>query len=179
MTFRRSRTVSKNMLWSLTDLAITVRGSVSNELPAYGIPVIQAGWSEWSACGLSRVAEDQESYWKIVDASILAIKNGEQLITEEQVQRARMWLWLYRAGADVVSPFLPHWEVWPADVLLRALHVTMRYVETDADPLFAAVERMWRRREPLLTRFDLAGDVSTVAIPRTREAVGGVPHVVS
>jgi hypothetical protein len=179
MAFRRSKTITKNMLWSLTDLGLTVRGSVSNELPAYGIPVIQAGWSEWSACGLSRVAEDQESYWKLVESAIVAIKAGEQLITPEQVQRARLWLWFYRAGADVVSPLIPHWEVWPADVLLRTLHVTMRYVESDGDQLFAAVERMWRRREPLLTRFDFTEDMSTVVVPRTREATGSVPHVLS
>ena len=42
LAFRPSATLSKNALWSLTDLGVTVRGSVSNELPAYGIPVIQA-----------------------------------------------------------------------------------------------------------------------------------------
>src|SRR6185312_13422871 len=49
LTFRASTSLSKNALWSLTDLGVTVRGSVSNELPAYGIPVVQAGWSEWSS----------------------------------------------------------------------------------------------------------------------------------
>jgi hypothetical protein len=29
-------------------------------------------------------------------------------------------------------------------------------VESDGDPAFTAVRRMWRRREPFLTRFDLA-----------------------
>jgi hypothetical protein len=30
-----------------------------------------------------------------------------------------------------------------------------RHIESDADPLFAAVERMWAQREPMLTRVDL------------------------
>jgi hypothetical protein len=170
MAFRPSRALSKNVLWSLVDLGVTVRGSVSNELPAYGIPVIQAGWSEWSACGLSRVTEDRESYWTALGTALAGLRTGAELITAEQVRRARLWLWFYRAGADVVSPLCPHWETWPADILLRTLHVTMRYVESDADPLFAAVERMWRRREPLLTRFDLDDARTRETIPTARRA---------
>jgi hypothetical protein len=154
MAFRPSATLSKNALWSLTDLGVTVRGSVSNELPAYGIPVIQAGWSEWSSCGLSTVVDDADAYWKTLEESVNQIREGVELVTAEQVQRARLWLWLYRSGTDVVTPLVPQWEVWPADVLLKVLRATFRHIESDADPLFAAVERMWTRKEPMLTRTD-------------------------
>lgn len=155
MAFQPSAKISKNALWSVTDLGVTVRGSVSNELPAYGIPVIQAGWSEWSACGLSTVVDDVEAYDKTLDDMITALRRGEPTVTPEQVHRARLWLWLYRSGADVVTPLVPQWEVWPADHLLRSLRAAFRHIESDADPLFAAVERMWTRREPMLTRVDL------------------------
>ncbi|MFI5494494.1 hypothetical protein [Actinoplanes sp. NPDC051859] len=154
LAFRPSATLSKNALWSLTDLGVTVRGSVSNELPAYGIPVIQAGWSEWSSCGLSTVVEDQDAYWKTLDQSISAIADGTDLVSEEQVRRARLWLWLYRSGTDVVTPLVPQWEVWPADTLFKTMRAAFRHIEADADPLFAAVERMWTRQEPMLTRTD-------------------------
>ncbi|MFI5935082.1 hypothetical protein [Actinoplanes sp. NPDC051494] len=154
MAFTPSATLSKNALWSLTDLGVTVRGSVSNELPAYGIPVIQAGWSEWSSCGLSIVVDDQDAYWKTLEQSITAIRAGEELVTEEQVRRARLWLWLYRSGTDVVTPLVPQWEVWPADTLLKTMRATFRHIEADADPMYTAVERMWTRREPMLTRTD-------------------------
>ncbi len=143
-----------NFLWSVADLGVTVRGSVSNELPAYGIPVIQAGWSEWSACGLSTVVDDVDTYWKTLGDTISAIRHGEATISEEQVRRARLWLWLYRSGADVVTPLVPQWEVWPADTLLKTMRATFRHIEADADPLFTAVERMWTRQEPMLTRTD-------------------------
>jgi hypothetical protein len=133
-----------------------VRGSVSNELPAYGIPVIQAGWSEWSACGLSTVVDDADAYWKTLQDSIDAIRDGAALVTDEQVRRARLWLWLYRSGTDVVTPLVPQWEVWPADVLLKTMRAAFRHIESDADPLFAAVERMWTREELMLTRTDFA-----------------------
>nr|BFE76984.1 hypothetical protein GCM10020092_102850 [Actinoplanes digitatis] len=112
LAFRPSATLSKNALWSLTDLGVTVRGSVSNELPAYGIPVIQAGWSEWSSCGLSTVVDDRDAYFKTLEQGITAIRDGADLVTEEQVRRARLWLWLYRSGTDVVTPLVPQWEVW-------------------------------------------------------------------
>ncbi|GIJ26799.1 hypothetical protein Vqi01_19610 [Micromonospora qiuiae] len=155
MVFQPSKDLSKNGLWSVVDLGVTVRGSVSNELPAYGIPVIQAGWSEWSDCGLSTVVEDPEAYWKALDSAIAALRNGEETISAEQVERARLWLWFYRSATDLFTPQVPHWEVWPADYLLRAVRTAFRHIESDADPLFEAVERMWTRREPVLTRMDL------------------------
>ena len=154
IAFRPSAALSKNALWSLTDLGVTVRGSVSNELPAYGIPVIQAGWSEWSSCGLSIVVDDADAYFKTLEQSINQIRDGVELVTAEQVERARLWLWLYRSGTDVVTPLVPQWEVWPADVLFKVIRATFRHIESDADPLFASVERMWTRREPMLTRTD-------------------------
>lgn len=155
MAFRPSRALSKNMLWSMADLGVTVRGSVSNELPAYGIPAIQAGWSEWSACGLSDVAADRDDYWRLLDTAVRGLVHGERLVTDEQVERARLWHWFYRAGNDVASPLVPHWDVGAGDQLLRVVRVAMTGMETDGDPLFAATRRMWERREPFLTRLDL------------------------
>jgi hypothetical protein len=34
----------------------------------------------------------------------------------------------------------------------------MDHVEPDSDPLFASVRRMWERRDPVLTRYDLTSD---------------------
>lgn len=153
--FMPSVSLSKNMLWSLADLGVTVRGSVSNELPAYGIPAIQAGWSEWSACGLSTVARTRAEYWHLLEESIDLLAKGVPLLGAEQKERARLWMWLYRSGADLSSPLVPHWESGAGDELLRALSVNMGHLESDGDPLYPAIQRMWERREPVLTRFDL------------------------
>jgi hypothetical protein len=171
MAFRASRQLSKNVLWSLTDLGLTVRGSVSNELPAYGIPVIQSGWSEWSSCGLSLVAEDPATYWRTLDATLGKLTAGQPVITEDQVLRARLWLWFYRSAADVVSGLVPTWDLWPADHLLQAVRAYMRQVEPDGEPVFAAVERLWLRREPVLTRASLP--VGGATPPQARGAVLG------
>jgi hypothetical protein len=170
MRFLASADLSKNALWSLTDLGVTVRGSVSNELPAFGTPVVQAGWSEWSSCGLSTVVLDRDAYWKALGMSVEALARGEEVITAEQVERARLWLWFYRGAADVPSPLVPAWDIRPEDDLLRAIDINMRSIESDGDPIFAATERMWSRREPFLTRFDLTAPHTLARlVTRTRE----------
>jgi len=164
MRFMRSTELSKNQQWSLIDLATTVRGSVSNELPAYGIPVIQAGWSEWSACGLGQVVPTSGEYLAALETAIAAVGRGERLCTEEQVQRARLWHWLYRGGADVLTGLVPHWEFIPQAALFFAIGLHMRYVEDTFDPLFRQVEHMWREREPILTRVPMPA-VEARAVP--------------
>jgi hypothetical protein len=156
LAFRPSGQVSKNLVWSLADLALTVRGSVGNELPAYGIPVVQAGWSEWSGCGFARVARDVADYWRLLDDAIGALTSGRPLLSDEDIERARLWAWFYRSGTDVNSSLVQHWEMGQNAALFRALRVAMRNIEPDADGAFTAVRRMWTRREPFLTRFDLA-----------------------
>ncbi|MEU4571649.1 hypothetical protein ACBI99_41695 [Nonomuraea sp. ATR24] len=163
LAFAPSLDLSKNMLWSLTDAGVTVRGSVSSELPAFGIPVIQAGWSEWSGCGLSNVAETRADYWRLLADAVARHAKGESTLGPEQRERARLWLWLYRCGADVSSPLLPHWELGDGEEYLRALSVSMRHVERDGDPLHCAVRRMWERREPLLSRFDFRDQAGLAA----------------
>lgn len=154
MVFMPSLALSKNALWSMTEVGVTVRGSVSNELPAFGIPVIQAGWSEWSGCGLSHVAQTRDDYWRLLGEAVAKHAKGESILGAEQRERARLWLWLYRSGADVPSPLVPHWEVGQGNEYLSTLAAGLRHVERDGDPLYCSVRRMWERRDPLLSRFD-------------------------
>lgn len=160
MAFAGSKDVSKNLLWSLTDLGITVRGSISNELPAYGIGAIQAGWSEWSSCGVSTVATGVDDYWSAVDTAIGKLKAGAELVGAEQRERARLWHWFYRAATDVSTQLVPHWEAGQSDQLLKILRVYMQHAESDGDPAYTSARRMWQRREPFLTRFDLTAPFS-------------------
>lgn len=163
LAFVPSRELSKNLLWSLTDLGVTVRGSVSNELPAYGIPAVQAGWSEWSGCGLSRVATGVDDYWSTMDTALRELHAGVPMVSAEQRERARLWHWFYRCAADVSTGLVPHWEAGQSDQLLRLLRVVMQHVESDGEPAFTATRRMWQRREPFLTRFDLTGPARALA----------------
>ncbi|NHA00768.1 hypothetical protein G5V59_14570 [Nocardioides sp. W3-2-3] len=76
------------------------------------------------------------------------------LITPEQVERARLWMWFYRCASDVPSGLVQQWPVGEGDELFEILAVNMLHVESDGEPAFAAMNRMWRRREPFLSRFD-------------------------
>jgi hypothetical protein len=154
MKFMPSMELSKNFLTSLADLVLTVRGSVSNEYPALGIPALQSGWSEWSGCGFTTVAITPEDYVKALDDHLARLIAGESLITPEQVQRARLWTWFYRSASDVPSGLVQQWQVGQSDALFDLLSINMLHVESDADPAFAGMARMWSRREPVMTRVD-------------------------
>jgi hypothetical protein len=158
LAFAKSMDLSRNMIWSLADLGVTIRGSVGAELPAYGVGVVQAGWSEWSGIGFDSVARDPDHYRLLMEESLTALKAGRPLVSDEQVDRARLWMWFYRSATDVPSVFVQHWELGATDVLFKVLRTTMDHVEPDSDPLFASVRRMWERRDPVLTRYDLTSD---------------------
>ena len=175
LEFRQSMELTKNTQWSLIDLAVTVRGSVSNEFPAYGIPAVQAGWSEWSHIGLSMRADSQEEYWRLISETIDHLKAGEQVITEEQIAKARLWLWFYRCGTDVPSGFIPHWESLQGDMLYRMVSLALTQVESDGDAGLVAVRRMLKQREPFLTRVDLTVDRDELA--NATAAVGPVHDI--
>ena len=177
LAFVRSMDLSKNLMWSMVDLGVTVRGSVSNELPAFGIPCIQAGWSEWSDIGFTMVASDVADYRRLLTDSIGALKAGQPLLTEEQIDKARLWMWFYRSATDVPSVFVQQWELGEGDELFRTLKMSMQYVESDDDPVFEAVQRMWTRQEPLLTRFDMrTGDLGDSGAEPDSSAVVTAPQ---
>ena len=164
LVFRPSLSISRNALWSVTDLAVTVRGSVSAEFPAYGIPALQAGWSEWSHLGFCRRADTAEDYLDALRSSVRDLAAGVPLITAEQARRARLWLWFYRSGADVTSPLVPHWENGQGTALHQLVTTAMNHVEDDSDQAYVALRRLWERRDPVLTRMDLGLDSAGLAV---------------
>ncbi|NJP94113.1 hypothetical protein HCN51_32550 [Nonomuraea sp. FMUSA5-5] len=142
-------TLSTTMLWSMADAGVAFGDS---DLPAFGIPVIQAGWSAGGACGATHVPGSPEEHRRLLEEAVARHAKGESLLGPEQRERARLWMWLRRCGADVPTQLLAHWE--QGTDYARTLAVNLRHVEPGADPLQGAVRRMWERREPLLTRFD-------------------------
>ncbi|MBO1756156.1 hypothetical protein [Allobranchiibius sp. CTAmp26] len=166
LRFAPSSTLTKNELWSLADLVVTVRGSVSSEFPAYGIPAVQAGWTEWSHCGFTMRADDRAQYWQVLADAAAALVRGDDLITDDQVERARLWMWFYRSGSDVSTGLVPHWEQGIGERLHRQLTIAMNCVEGDADALFTTVARWWSHPRPALLRAsidDVAASMRTVA----------------
>lgn len=157
----RAGPLSANLLWSVADVGVAFGDS---DLPAFGIPVIQAGWAEGSACGATHVPRSPSEHRLMLEEAIARHAKGESFLGPEQRERARLWFWLRRCGADVPSQLLPHWQ--HGDDYARALTVNLRHVERDGDPLYGALARMWERREPLLTRFDFH-DPATLAATLT------------
>lgn len=158
--FRRSDTLTKNTIWSLCDLGLTVRGSISNELPAFGIGALQSGWSEWSHAGVSHRADTQNDYWSMLEVLLNQLKDGAGSATHEQLRRGRLWQWFYRSAADLTTPFVPHWSAGEDDAMISTLTATLGNAEPVGDALFTSVSRMWRSRSSVLLR-DGVPDVGT------------------
>lgn len=152
LVFRRSNELTKNSIWSLVDLAVTVRGSIGHEMPAYGIGSLQAGWSEWSHCGIGHVADTPDAYWTALGIRIDDLRGGRGSATWDQMRRARIWQWYYRSVTDVPTCFVPHWDHHNDEYLVDHVARNYRHVEPDGEPLFEAVAEMWRHRAPVLQR---------------------------
>lgn len=158
MSFMQSLDLSRNLQASLSDTVVTVRGSISTEFPAMGIPAIQAGWSDWSMCGFTTVATSAEEYFVILRRHIGGLLAGVELISADQIDRARLWAWFYRSASDIPSPLVQQWQVGEGDALFNLLATNMMQVETDGEPAFSSVRRLWERRETFLSRFDWVGN---------------------
>ena len=86
--------------------------------------------------------------------SITELAAGRSVLQPQQVERARLWLWFYRTMADVSTSLVPVWAL-SNDATVLAATAALRHVEPDGDPLFLAMRRMWERRDPLISRFDV------------------------
>lgn len=150
--FMPSTDLTKSELWALADLVVTVRGSVSNEFPAFGTPALQAGWSEWSHCGFTMRADTRRQYKRLLTTSLSRLTSGAELMTADQVRRARLWMWFYRSGSDVQTPLVPHWNLDNQQRMRSELTFALAQSENDADPLFTRVASWLRHPTPALMR---------------------------
>ncbi|MBW9209506.1 hypothetical protein KV100_07545 [Mumia sp. zg.B21] len=154
MSFVRSLDLSRAALASVVDLGLTVRGSIGTELPMMGVPVIQCGWSEYSHCGMTRRADTVDDYFTLLDEHVAGLSAGDRMITDEEIRRARLWTWFYRSATDVPSYFTPHFAFGEGTWMQMIATRMLEDVEPDGDPAEIAVQRMWKRREPMITRGD-------------------------
>jgi hypothetical protein len=83
-------------LFRITDVGVTIRGTVGIELPPLGVPVITAGTSDYSGKGFTIDADTVAGY----ETNLRAIPELDRL-TAEQVQLAR----LYAYGIFCVRPW--------------------------------------------------------------------------
>lgn len=114
-------------LFGITDVGVTIRGTVGIELPPLGVPMIVAGTSDYSGKGFTIDANTVEEY----EANLRSIPELGRL-TDEQVQLAK----LYAYGIFCVRPwrfesftldFLPLDEA--AETLEHRLRINVRTVE--------------------------------------------------
>ncbi|HEX5740395.1 MAG TPA: hypothetical protein VFY17_02435 [Pilimelia sp.] len=161
--------VGRNAMVGLADLAVVPHGRLAPALAGWGVPVLAAAVAPWSGCGFVLPDTGGAPYPERLHAAVADLAAGRLAADGARVARARLWRWLADAGADIVSGLVPPWDLWPAEHLLRAVTVHLRQVEPDGEPVFAAVERAFTHRLPLLTRADLPAGPAPGAAPHCRE----------
>lgn len=77
-------------LIELIDIGITISGTIGNELPLFGKPVITAGEAQYSGKGFSIMANNRDEYFKI-----LKTINNIKPLNDEQIQNARKSAYSY------------------------------------------------------------------------------------
>ena len=98
--------LTKAELFAVTSLALTVRGSLGFDFAAAGVPVVLSGRSRMSDIGFASVAEDIDGYFALLRKPL-----EELAMTQEQVERARLYVMHTRLVMQVPSGFLPSLNV--------------------------------------------------------------------
>ena len=92
--------LSRHELLAITDLAITVRGSIGFEAPMLGIPALCAGRGPYSACKTASIVTDKASYFTALEVS--------PALKPEALTHARCYYYFDQLVGDVPSSaFVP------------------------------------------------------------------------
>jgi hypothetical protein len=128
--------LSRQEVLSVTDLALSVRGSIGIEAPAAGIPCLLAGHALYSDCGFSQTALDARTF----EAALL---QGESLVPLSQEAQMRAQAYAYydvALGALTTTAFDPVGSFFedPAGFFSRLTRRMRRY-HCETDPMLEAV----------------------------------------
>jgi hypothetical protein len=92
-------------LFSLCDLAVTVRGSITYEMAVFGKPALLAGRSGLSDLGFCFVANSASEYERLLTRDFHTLK-----VSADMQERANFYLIYDRVVCRVESTFLPYWD---------------------------------------------------------------------
>ena len=129
--------LEKVEVFALTDLAVTVRGSIAYEMSTFGKPALLAGRSVLSDLGFCHVARSEAEYERL-----LTTDPTELALTPEMRERAIFYLMYDKVACRIESKFLPYWtyrlsgdsNIW------YALCERILYNISDMDPVIPALE---------------------------------------
>ena len=141
--------VSPFSFFQITDVGITVRGTVGIELPCFGIPVLTAGTGRYSGKGFTYDSSDIEAYLSLIDGIHVTPK-----LSDGQVKLAVMYayfifyarparydqIFLDKYQTDPLSPRYRDFELCLPSIRDISLHPQMKaileFIENDDKDFF-------------------------------------------
>jgi hypothetical protein len=124
--------ISTWSLFDVTDVGVTIRGSIGFELPCFGIPAVTAGTGFYSGRGFTVDSESRDEY-----LGRLARIEETRRPAEEQVELARKHAWgLFRARQTRFTTFRSVYQ--PLEHVDRPSEATIELAVRSADELAAA-----------------------------------------
>jgi hypothetical protein len=124
--------ISTWSLFDVTDVGVTIRGSIGFELPCFRIPALTAGTGFYSGRGFTVDSESRDEY-----LGRLARIEETRRPAEEQVELARKHAWgLFRARQTRFTTFRSVYQ--PLEHVDRPSEATIELAVRSADELAAA-----------------------------------------
>ncbi|WP_445492858.1 hypothetical protein [Rhodopseudomonas sp. RCAM05734] len=137
--------LQKMELYSVCDLAVTVRGSISYEMSVFGKPSLLAGRSVLSDLGFCHVANTAEEY-----EELLTKKFATLTLSKEMQERANFFLIYDKIICRLESTFMPYWtyQITGNNSIWNALSERILYNVSDLDPVASAILAMFNGGPP-------------------------------
>ena len=174
--FMSSKDLGRNLQLSLIDVATTLAGSVSEEFPCYGVPVVVGGLPPGDQSDSALRPDSRDTYFSTLINVAHDVHDGRWVSSRNEVDAFRLWMWHDLVGNTVPTSLLPEYDEVGPHVLKTLAHMesAMARDESGTDPLFSAVERMWANQEPTLIGPVLSAAMSGQGSPTSpqNDAVG-------
>jgi hypothetical protein len=143
--------LTREELFAVTDLAVTVRGSLGYDMPAQGIPCLLAGHSSYSELGFCSVADSRELYKS-------KLQNADKLLVMEEETKFRAQLYfalnqlfgglnsVHILGRDIRNGAVAYWNDLRRSVELYSI---------EQDPLYRDIYDSLATHSPRVLNFEL------------------------
>lgn len=143
--------ITREDLLAVTDLGVTIRGSLGYDLPAHGIPCLLAGRAPYSDIGFCEVAGSPEQY-----EAMLVGTAGEERVSDDNRFRAQLYFCLNQLFGGLNSPHILGRDLrMPEEMYWTYLTRRVELFSVEQDPLYRNLFDSWERRAGRVLNFDL------------------------
>ena len=124
---------------SIVDAVLTDHGSAGLEYPIMGVPCIIAGESLYSGRGFVYEPKSKDEYFKLLE-NVSVLKKP----TNEQIDKAKVFVYIYLILARVKSSLIPNFRVfadYDENALWKEAEVLLNDFDLESDDMFCMLKK--------------------------------------